>query len=95
MGYQPPTPIPYVRQYFHGSPDRHSGRSHGGLAQNGNYVNYRDLIKYFIPSMIFVQLWPRDDQSAIMAKLDDGQKILTLAAKELEERRYRDFHGPG
>ena len=89
MGYQP-TPIPMSDTFT----ALQTGIVDGvmGFGANGNYVNYRDLIKYFIPLNDFVQLWPVMINLQLWQKLDDGQKkILTLAAKELEERRYRDF----
>lgn len=63
-----------------------------GFGANGNYVNYRDLIKYYFPLNTFAQLWPVMINLKLWQKLDDSHKeILIKASKELEERRYRDF----
>lgn len=89
MGYQP-TPIPMSDTFT----ALQTGIVDGvlGFGANGNYVNYRDLIKYYIPMNDFVQLWPVMINLQLWQKLTDKQKeIITRAATELEERRYRDF----
>lgn len=89
MGYQP-TPIPMSDTFT----ALQTGIVDGvlGFGANGNYVNYRELIKYYIPLNDFAQLWPVMINLRLWHKLDDNQKeILTKAALELKERRYRDF----
>lgn len=89
MGYQP-TPINMSDTFT----ALQTGIVDGvlGFGANGCYVNYRDLIKYYIQLNDFAQLWPVMINLQLWQKLSDEQKeILTKAAKELEERRYRDF----
>lgn len=63
-----------------------------GFGANGNYAHYRDLIKYYIPLNDFAQVWPVMVNLRLWNSLAPGQKaIFELAARELEERSYRDF----
>lgn len=89
MGYLP-MPVPMSDTYM----ALQTGMVDGvlGFGANGNYVNYRDLIKYYIPLRDFAQLWPVMINLQLWRKLTVEQKdILVRAALELEERRYRDF----
>ncbi len=89
MGYQP-TPINMSDTFT----ALQTGIVDGvlGFGANGCYVNYRDLIKYYIQLNDFAQLWGVMINLQLWNRLDDEQRdILRTAAKELEERRYRDF----
>lgn len=89
MGYQP-TPVSMADTFM----ALQTGMVDGvlGFGANGNYVNYRDLIKFYIPLNDFAQVWPVMINLKLWQKLGDSQKeILFRAATELEERRYRDF----
>lgn len=89
MGYQP-VPVPMADTFT----ALQTGIVDGvlGFGANGVYANYRDLVKFFIPLRDFAQIWPVMINLELWQKLDDRQKeVLVKAAKELEDRRYRDF----
>ncbi len=89
MGYQP-TPIPMSDTFT----ALQTGIVDGvlGFGAVGNYVNYRDLVKYYIPLNDFIQLWPVMINLKLWEGLPEAQKkAVTQAAGELEARRYADF----
>lgn len=89
MGYLA-TPIPMSDTF----PALQTGIVDGvlGFGALGNYANYRDLIKYYIPMNDFVQLWPVMINLKLWNGLSDAEKAaITKASVEFEEQRYRDF----
>lgn len=89
MGYLA-TPIPMSDTF----PALQTGIVDGvlGFGALGNYANYRDLIKYYIPMNDFVQLWPVMINLKLWNGLSDAEKeAITKASIEFEEQRYRDF----
>jgi TRAP-type C4-dicarboxylate transport system, periplasmic component len=89
MGYLA-TPIPMSDTF----PALQTGIVDGvlGFGALGNYANYRDLVKYYIPMNDFVQLWPVMINLKLWNGLSDAEKAaITKASVEFEEQRYRDF----
>ncbi|MGN0838120.1 MAG: TRAP transporter substrate-binding protein DctP [Pyramidobacter sp.] len=59
-----------------------------GAGAEGYYANYRDLVKYYIPSNTHVEAWPLIMNLELWDSLSDGdKKIIQEAAKHLEDHR--------
>ncbi|MDY3869480.1 MAG: TRAP transporter substrate-binding protein DctP [Pyramidobacter sp.] len=60
-----------------------------GAGAEGYYANFRDVIKYYIPSNTHVEAWPLIINMELWESLSEGdQKIIADAAKNLEDRRF-------
>ena len=59
-----------------------------GAGAEGYYANYRDLVKFYIPSNTHVEAWPLIMNMELWESLSDGdKKIIAEAAQHLEDHR--------
>ncbi len=60
-----------------------------GAGAEGYYANFRDVIKYYIPSNTHVEAWPMIMNMELWESLSpEDQKIIADAAKNLEDHRF-------
>ena len=60
-----------------------------GAGAEGYYANFRDVIKYYIPSNTHVEAWPMIMNMELWESLSpEDQKIVADAAKNLEDHRF-------
>lgn len=60
-----------------------------GAGAEGYYANFRDVIKYYIPSNTHVEAWPMIMNMELWESLSkEDQEIVATAAKNLEDHRF-------
>lgn len=86
LGYQA-TPLP-LSEFFTAA---QTGMVDGviGIGAENCYVNFRDLIKFYIPANIHFEIWPLLINKELYESLsDEDRSVLNSAAAKFEEKRW-------